>query len=371
MKKGFLLFVLCTCALVLLQNCHDDCDNPNPPANFTGTPDTIVRPFKFPPVVIPAGINLTKEGVYLGKMLFYDPVLSSDSTIACASCHKQEFAFADGGKAFSTNVSSLLTKRNAPPLFNLIWLSNYFWDGRVTALTAQAADALQHEQNFISVNAIPKLEAQPGYVDLFNRAFGQPAGITEEKIQKALAMLMMKLISSESKFDSVQRNQMVFTESERHGFVDLFTKDPALNPNNPGVGADCFHCHASTSASYLTMNDNSFHNNSLQDPMLDKGKGDFTLNPVHDGQFRTPHIRNIAVTGPYMHDGRFTDLRQVINFYNDSLKQQVTTDNLMKFTNQGGLHSLSETDKDDLIAFLNTLTDHRFLTDTAFSNPFK
>ncbi len=375
MKNGLLVFVLCVCSLVLLQNCRDEQDTPSPPADYTGTPDTIFRPFKFPPVEVPVGISLTKEGVYLGKMLFYDPILSSDSSISCSSCHKQEFAFSDGGKTVSTNFFGV-TKRNTPPIFNLVWVDDYFWDGRATALTAQAADALQHEQNFISASGIPKLAANPTYVNLFNKAFGLPAGITEEKIQKALAMFMMKLVSSESKFDSVMRLQQQFSTQESNGFYELFMKDPTLNTANPGVGADCFHCHTSTSASYLTIIDNNFHNNSLQEPISgfqfpDNGKGDITGNQLNNGQFRTPHLRNIAVTAPYMHDGRFATLRQVLNFYNDSLKSSPTVDVNMKFTNQGGLHSLSESDKDDIIAFLNTLTDHRFLTDTAFSNPFK
>lgn len=373
-KRILLLSVFCITAMLLLQNCHDDCDNPEPDSNYTGTPDTIQRPRKFPPVEIPAGITLTKEGVQLGRMLFYDPVLSSDSTIACASCHKQEFAFADGGKALSTNVFGVLTKRNSPALFNLVWMKNYFWDGRVTALTEQAADALQHEQNFISVNAIPKLAANTTYVDLFNRAFGQPAGITEEKIQKALAMFMMKLVSAESRFDSVMRGQGVFTGEENHGFFNLFSKDTG---ETQGFGADCFHCHAaSNSASNLTMIDNNFHNNALDaaasyTDFQDLGMGGFTGNAFDNGRFRTPHIRNIEVTGPYMHDGRFTTLQEVIEFYNSGLKQSITKDPQIKFAHQGGIQYLTQYDKDALVAFLKTLTDHRFLTDTAFSNPFK
>lgn len=377
MKKISLLFFVCGLAsLLLLQNCKPEppVKTPNEPDSlFVGTPDTILAPFKFPAVVIPAGITLTKEGVRLGRMLFYDPVLSSDSTLSCASCHKQEFAFADGGKALSTNVFGNLTRRNTPPLFNLVWMKDFFWDGRASLLTDQIADALQHEQNFISPLAINKLKANPEYLRLFKKAFGRPGEVNDENIKKALAQFMMKLVSADSKFDSVMRFQASFTPEENHGFYTLFMKDTGeLN----GFGADCFHCHAqSASTSNLSLIDNNFHNNALDqantfNDFSDKGRGEVTGNMLDNGKFRTPHIRNIEVTGPYMRDGRFTTLDQVVEFYNSGLKTSPTVDPNMKFVHQGGIRYLTNQDKADLIAFLKTLTDHRFLTDTAFSNPF-
>lgn len=380
MKKTIAFLSLLALALVTLQQCKPDpplCNGNNcndPDSLYIGTPDSIQRPFKFPPVELPAGITLTKEGIQLGRMLFYDPVLSSDSTIACATCHKQQFAFADGGKALSQNIFGF-TKRNTPPIFNMLWSKKFFWDGRASTITAQAMDALHGEQNFMAPAVIPKLEADSTYKALFKKAFGRPGTITEDKIANALAQFMLTLVSAESKFDSVMRGQASFTPEESRGFYELFMKDPLLNTTNPGVGADCFHCHTSTSANYLTMVDNTFHNNALDEGINyvypDKGLGEITGNQFDNGVFKTPNIRNVEVTGPYMHDGRFATLPEVINFYNEGLKNPPNADPNMKFAHQGGLHSLSAQDKADLIAFLKTLTDHKFLTNPKFSNPFE
>lgn len=377
-KVSRLVFILLAILAITLQQCKPDsqvCENNDCEADslYVGTPDTILRPFKFPPVEIPNDINLTKEGVQLGRMLFYDPVLSSDSTVSCASCHKQEFAFADGGQAKSKNVFGVFTKRNTPPLFNLIWFKDFFWDGRTNTLPLQVQDALIHEQNFSASQAIPKLSADSVYSRLFKKAFGRPGDITELKIEKALAQFMMTMISAESKFDKVMRGQATFTPEENRGFYNLFFKDTG---EANGYGADCFHCHASSaSASNLTMLDNNFHNNGLDfagsfTDFVDKGRGDVTGNFLDNGKFRTPHLRNIEVTGPYMRDGRFTTLEQVINFYNDSLQMSPTVDTQLKFAHQGGIKYLTEQDKIDLVAFLKTLTDTAFLHNPKFSNPF-
>lgn len=379
MKKKFFIAVAVffSAVIFLTQSCNrhkTDCPDPNDPDSlYTGTPFTLTKPFKFPNIQMPSGINLTTEGIYLGRMLFYDPVLSSDSSLSCASCHKQQFAFADGGLALSTNVFGL-TKRNSPPIFNMLWQKSYFWDGRAATLDAQAQDAMEHELNFIDPNVIPKLQAKPKYVALFKKAFGRPGDVTREHVSNALTQFMLTLISSESRFDSIMRGQGNFTAEESRGFYDLFRQDPVLNTIEPGVGGDCFHCHFSSTADYLTMTDGNFHNNSIDTSngfqFADNGQGAVTGNQLQNGFFKSPSVRNIEVTGPYMHDGRFTTLEQVVNFYNDSLKPNATQDPLMKFTSQGGLHSLSAQDKADIISFLKTLTDYHFLTDTGFSNPF-
>lgn len=362
---------------LLLQNCKPE---PVPPVNnepdslYAGTPVTLQRPFKFPEIDQAKVQGMTEEGILLGRMLFYDPVLSSDSTMSCATCHKQEFAFSDGGLAKSVNVFGQPTQRNTPPIFNMLWQKDFFWDGRTNSVTEQVRDALIHEQNFNPTTAIQKLEAKADYVRLFKKAFGRPGNITEEKINKAIGQFMFTMISAESKFDRVMRGQEQFTPSESRGFYNLFMKDTG---EIFGFGADCFHCHAaSNSAANLTMIDNNFHNNALNfansfNDFADKGRGAFTGNILDNGKFRTPHIRNIEVTGPYMHDGRFNTLEQVISFYNDSLKTSPTVDPQMKFTHQGGIRYLSEQDKQDLVAFLKTLTDYNFLTDPKFSNPFE
>lgn len=373
LRQIFILFCFLLLGFISFHSCKTDMPLPpvgnEPDSLYVGTPYSITPPqFGFPSIQLPAGNPLTVEGVKLGRMLFYDPVLSSDSSISCASCHKQEFAFADGGKALSQNIFGP-TVRNTPPLFNLVWFKKFFWDGRAATLPIQVEDALLHEQNFIAGQAVTKLQAKPEYVRLFKKAFGRPGDITQPKIEKALEQFMLTLISSESKFDSFQRGQIVLSPSELRGF-NLFLTD------TPSKGGDCFHCHADNSAgTSFTMIDNGFHNNGLDfagsfDDFPDKGLGGANGNQLDNGKFKTPHIRNIEVTGPYMRDGRFTSLEQVINFYNDSLKQSPTLDPFMKTAYRGGLRYLTDQDKQDLIAFLKTLTDRRFLTNPEFSNPF-
>ena len=376
MKKrfGFIFFI----GLVVffgLQDCKHE--NPSaPPPNdpdslYTHTPYTITPPqFGFPPIPSTPLINsMTYEGVQLGRMLFYDPILSSDSVFSCSSCHKQQYAFADSGKVVSANFFGT-TKRNTPPLFNLAWMPAFFWDGRASSLPAQASDAMVHEMNYTSSVAISKLQKNPMYVRLFKHAFGRPGTITDDKIQQALAEFELTLVSSESRFDSVIRGQASFTMSEYNGFYNLFIVDTINH------GGDCFHCHASNSAGNIfTMVDNRFHNNALDSSTTfygfpDLGEGAIDGNELDNGKFKTPQIRNIALTGPYMRDGRFTTLEQVINFYNDSLKESPTVDPFMKTAYRGGLHYLTQQNIQDLIAFFNTLTDHKFVTNPAYSNPF-
>lgn len=373
------LLVLAPLLLLLaaLQNCKPEKSSCNqcsgPDSLYTATPLTLTQPFKFPAIKIPDDNPLTEEGVQLGRMLFYDPILSADSSISCASCHKQEFAFADGGKQFSQNVFGL-TKRNTPPIFNVLWMKDFFWDGRAHTLPLQVEDALVGEQDFSEASIVSKLEKRDDYTALFNKAFGKPCGISQTKIEKALSQFMMTLISADSKFDKVMRGQATFTASEQNGFYNLFMKDTGAAF---GFGADCFHCHAnSSSTSNLTLIDNNFHNNALQTSttftdFADKGKGAITNNQFDNGLFRTPHVRNIEVTGPYMHNGQFATLEEVIEFYNSGLKNSPTVDPQIKAVHQGGLQYLTPQDKADLVAFMKTLTDTAFLNNPKFSNPFK
>lgn len=375
MKRALLLFIPFVLVALLLQQCKPDptvcdtCNTGEPDSLYTGVPVTLTKPFKFPNINLPPGTNLTEEGILLGRMLFYDPVMSSDSSISCASCHKQEFAFSDGGKQFSQNFFGP-TARNTPPLFNLIWMRKFFWDGRADSLHLQAADAMLHEQNFSAAVVVPKLEAKPEYVRLFKKAFGRPGTITEDKISRALMQFMATLISANSKFDKVARNEDVFTPLEARG--DSLFKTDIFSVSQTIDGGDCFHCHSGVGN---TMIDNGFHNNALDevssfDGFPDQGLGKITNSQLDNGKFKTPHIRNIEVTGPYMRDGRFATLEEVIDFYNSGLKNSPTNDPLMKTVHQGGLQTLTGYDKQAMIAFLKTLTDQEFLTNPAHSNPF-
>lgn len=373
-RFGF-IFLSGLALFFLLHDCKPEKPAPaapnDPDSLYVGTPYSITAPYGFPPVPnTPEVKMLTNEGIELGRMLFYDPVLSSDSQFSCSSCHKQQHAFSDSGNVLSKNFFGF-TKRNTPALMNLVWQPAYFWDGRATTLPAQASDAMVHEMNYTSSVAISKIEKNPTYVRLFKHAFGRPGAITDDKIQEALTEFEITLISAESRFDSFVRGQINLTNTEDSGFAFVFLADTIVH------GGDCFHCHASNSAGNIfTMVDNRFHNNALDSSNTfydfpDLGEGAIDGNKLDNGKFLTPQFRNIALTGPYMRDGRFKTLLQVINFYNDSLKESPTVDPFMKTAYRGGLHYLTSSQIQQLIAFMNTLTDYNFVNNPAYSNPFK
>jgi len=371
MKKTIVFIVFGFFTLLLLQNCKPDKNepplNPNDPDSlYVGTTYTIQKPFRFPSISNTYKDSLTVEGIELGRRLFYDKRLSSTGLLSCASCHKQEFAFSDAGNAKSTNVFGL-TKRNAPAIQNLLWAEKLFWDGRSASLAAQAKDAFHGEQNMDIPNAIAYLKTDSIYTRLFRKAFGRPGDITEEKIYLGLQQFMMILISSNSHFDKVQRGEEQFTSSEANGF-QLF-----LDLSR----GDCGHCHVSTGGTTFLMTDNLFRNNGLDsvasnNEYLDKGRGEITANVNDNGKFRDPSLRNIALTGPYMHDGRYQTLDQILNFYSDSVKNSGTVDPLM-FSVVGhpdGNRQFTQQEHDDLLNFLLSLTDTTFTHNPAFSNPF-
>ncbi len=332
-----------------------------PDSLFISTPLTIQKPFRFADIPIPADNPMTEEGVQLGRMLFWDPIVSNDSSLACASCHTPEFNFTDHNKALSRNFTGALTKRNAPPVINLAWHARLFWDGRARSLEELAKDALLNEQGF-GPQYISRLEKREDYVRLFRKAFGRPGNITEDKAAKALAQFMRTMISSESKFDRYMRGQESLSPEEMNGFQIFSTER-----------GDCFHCH--TDGPFLTFTNRTFHNNALDSALnindfRDAGFGGVTGNPDDYGKFKSPTLRNIEFSAPYMHDGRYSTLEQVINFYSDSLRNSPTVDPNMKKINLGGLQ-LSAQEKSDLIAFLKTLSDTTFMNNPKFSDPFR
>ncbi|MCS6818958.1 MAG: cytochrome c peroxidase [Chitinophagales bacterium] len=335
---------------------------PNDPDSlYVGTPYILPRPSppslyrRFP------DSTFTVEGVLLGRMLFWDPILSADSSISCASCHQPRFAFADSGKQFSSNLSGQ-TKRNTSSIQNVIWMKRIFWDGRKNNLEDATEDALIDEQHFVADVAIKRIEKRPEYLPLFKKAFGRPGTITKEKIFRAIAMFMRTVISVNSKFDKSRRGQYLLTPEEQRG-LEIFSTEKG----------DCFHCH--TDGPYLTFTNNGFENNALDSAVThsdfkDIGLGKTTGQLNDYGKFKVPTLRNLSYTPPYMHDGRFRTLEEVIDFYSDSLKFSPTISPLMKKINDGGLR-LTPQEKKDLIAFLKTLDDPEFVNDTAYSNPFK
>jgi cytochrome c peroxidase len=327
-------------------------------------------PYFFPQMPIPADNPLTVDGVALGRFIFYDPILSADSTISCASCHRQELAFADD-KAFSIGIRGQQTLRSAPSLANVgFYLKGLFWDGRVKTLEELSlhpvVDPLEMDNTFEKL--IDDLRAHPQYPERFRKAFGieDRQEISKELMAKALAQFMRTLVSYNAHYDygNWDRGEetQFFTESQLRGKI-LFTTEPVDQTQaHPG----CSHCHNNTAL--LTTNE--FLNNGL-DPALephqfpDPGLGAVTQRPIDYGRFKVPTLRNIELTAPYMHDGRFQTLEEVLDHYSSGGHYSYNLDaNIMPF-------QLSAQDKLDLIAFLKSMTDEKFLQENAFKNPFE
>lgn len=313
---------------------------------------------------IPKDNPTTKEGVYLGRMLFYEKQLSANDLISCASCHKQELAFTDG-KAFSTGVDGSFTKRNSMSLANLLWVRNFFWDGRSKSLEAQAVFPLtdSHEMGQSLSLSATKLSKIPDYTNMFQSAFGTPE-ISGDRILKAIAQFVRTLISADSAYDQYLMGNYVLSKQEQHG-MDLFMTAPS--PQNNIRGANCAHCHG-TPKLFKEL----FHNNGLDTLAKDIGRMGFTGQEIDRGRFRVPTLRNIALTAPYMHDGRFGTLQEVLDHYNEHIQPSETLSPfLAETTNRLGGTSLLLTEDEirDIIAFLHTLTDFTFINNPKFSDP--
>ncbi len=314
---------------------------------------TLVQPYKFP--IFPKGTdkNLTEEGIHLGRMLFYDPILSGDSTMSCATCHVQKDGFSDKRK-FSIGIDGSIGNRQAMPIINVAWMNDLFWDGRAKGVKAQA---LQPVENPIEMKAhwnivVKDLKVNKQYVALFEKAFPNQE-ITKDLAVDAISQFEKTIVSSNSKFDGFLKGQYSLTPSEQRGY-DLFFSEQA----------DCFHCHSGA-----LFTDLMFHNNGLDAIHTDKGLENFTKDSNDRAKFKTPTLRNISYTAPYMHDGRFSTLDDVLNFYSSQVKPSATLDPLMEFSAQGGV-TLNTQEKADLKAFLLLLDDPSFIANEDFSSPY-
>ena len=365
---------LCVPVLVVMTSCDPDDPvepDPNPPGGgqvYTPTPYTLTYPSYFSPMPIPANNPLTEEGIRLGRFLLYEERLSGDNTQSCASCHGSAVAFTDHGNRFSTGIDGIQGTRNAMALQNLGWETSFFWDGRAATLEEQilmpVMDPIEMHEEW--PDALAKLQADPVYPTLFLRAFGTP-GITQERTAKAIAQFLRTMVSSNSKYDRMVRGEELFTVEEQFGF-ELTTYEGGLPPDVPmgQGGADCFHCHPSGGGRFT---DGQIRNNGLDPESLwsDLGLGALTGLPQDRAKFKTPSLRNVSLTAPYMHDGRFQTLEEVIEHYNSGGHASTTVDPNMKYTT-GGLQ-LSAAKKAQLIAFLHTLTDTEFVNDPRFQDP--
>ncbi len=369
MRKLIFLFIACT---TLIVGCKKDPpfkgepDPLDPDSLYVSTPYTlpalITSGLRYRKIISPADNPLTVEGIQLGRMLFYDPVLSADSSVSCASCHKQEHGFGDNID-FSTRVFGQKTTRHGSTLINQGMDRRFFWDGRTTTLELAVEDALKGEQTFTFATSYIRLKNQERYTKLFKKTFGRPGDITEANIHKAIAQFLRSIVSIDSKYDLSLRGQYTLTSDERAGF-NMFTTEKA----------DCFHCHADGPFQTFANQIQLFANNGLDsvssaNDFKDFGLGDFTKNQFDNGRFKIPTLRNIEKSAPYMHDGRFKTLEEVVDFYSSGVKRAPTTDPLMTHAGQGGIQ-LNPTEKTQLIAFLKTLTDVGFETNPAYSNPF-
>jgi cytochrome c peroxidase len=358
-----LRYILLLFTAIIFITCKTEDEQLPPDAVFDDTP-YILSYGSFPEPDLPADNQLTEQGVHLGKMLFYEKMLSKDLMQACADCHRQPDGFSDTTK-FSIGVEGLPGKRQAMPVFNLAWHSNaFFWDGRAPLLRDQALKPIQDplEMNETLENVVMKLSASKEYTDQFIRAFGS-SEITPDKMALAMEQFMFSVVSNNSKYDKSLAGETTLTPSEQRGKDLFFTEYNPFFPDQSG--ADCAHCHGGNN-----FENDQYMNNGLDTDadFADIGREAVTEDPADRAKFKVPSLRNIAVTPPYMHDGRFTTLEQVIDHYNENIKSSSTVDPAILSTQQTGL-LLSESDKVDLVNFLKTLTDETFLNNAEYENP--
>lgn len=328
---------------------------------YTPVPVSLDVPLLFEQLLIdpliPNDNPLTEEGIALGKKLFFERRLSKNNTKSCASCHSPSQAFADI-TTFSVGVDGQLGTRNSMPLFNLAWnfSDRFAWDGKELGLERQAFEPVRNpiELHGNWTEIANKLQQDAEYPTLFLQAFGTST-IDSTLVTKAIAQFERTLISGNSKFDQYLQGTATLTAQELNG-LDIFLREDK---------GDCFHCHGSQNNPLWT--DNDFHNNGLDATFTDLGLGAVTGDPNDNGKFRSPSLRNLAFTAPYMHDGRFATLEEVIDHYSEGIQISPTLDPLIKNAAQGGVQ-LSPSDKADLIAFLLTLTDNEFVNNPAFQN---
>ncbi len=314
----------------------------------TATPLAFTVPAGFPQVELPADNSLTVEGVALGRKLFSDPRLSGNGTQSCASCHAPARAFSDT-VALSRGADGMTGKRNAMPLFNLAWSPSYAWDGSKPRVRDQALAAMTNpvEMHADAMGVVAELSKDAELGRAFAAAFGSRE-ITAERVGRALEQYLLTLVSADSKFDRSLRGEVALTEDEQAGFALFVTE---YDPVRGKRGADCFHCHGGA-----LFSDQGFKNNGIDLVSADEGRAVATGKSSDAGKFKTPTLRNVARTAPYMHDGRFATLKDVVAHYDHGVKRAATLDaNLAKHPDAG--LALTSAEQAQLVAFLKTLTE--------------
>jgi cytochrome c peroxidase len=345
-------FVLAT--IFLYAACKKDPSSPSDPdpepidtSMVEMIPYELVYNLHFPkPEPIPEDNQMFYERIWLGRKLFYDERLSNTGE-SCASCHFQSQGFAmDGVSEADKGLTSL-------PLVNLAWNKNFMWSGRIFG-TLEDVMYVEVTERFHT--DMEKINAIEEYRLMFRKYYGVKT-ITEHDLAKALAQFLRTLISKNTKFDRVLLGQEVLSPQEELGRQLYF-----------GERGDCFHCHT-----ILFTSDNALHVNGLDaeyNKEIDYGYYNVSKNPEDKGRFRTPNLRNIALKNTFMHDGRFSTLREVVEFYNSKVNLVPNIDPVMLKPNRvDGKLNLEEYEIDALVAFLHTFTDYDMIADTAFSNP--
>ncbi|RZM24944.1 MAG: cytochrome-c peroxidase [Pedobacter sp.] len=311
----------------------------------------IVIPSNFPEPVYDLEKNkITKKGVELGRQLFYDGILSVDGSTSCGSCHQQVAGFIQQDHDFSHGVDNRIGRRNALPLANLIFSKSFFWDGGVFDLDLTPVNAIENEVEMGEEldHVLKKLNASALYKNRFKDAYGTDS-ISTNLFLKSLSQFLATMVSANSRYDKYVRKEGVKLEADELEGLKVFTDK-------------CSTCHATD-----LFTDGSFRNNgSTADFRFDKGRQEITLADSDIGKFKVPSLRNVAFTGPYMHDGSIQSLEEVLEHYNSGMKHSATLDPIFTRRAKPGI-SLDLEEKRKLLAFLKTLTDQDFLSNKNFS----
>jgi len=317
------------------------------------------KPTHFPEPVYDFSRNpVTNDGFKLGRKLFFDGILSRDGSVSCGSCHIPTSAFTQHGHDLSHGIDDKLTLRNSLPIMNLAWKREFFWDGGVFDLDLFALAPIEahNEMDEEISNVLQKLRNHPEYPRLFQKAFGT-SEITLSNFLKALSQFQLMAISANSRYDKYKRGETSLSDQELAG-LQIFQEK-------------CASCHKGE-----LFTDMSYRNNGLAVrrfrlngvDTIDIGRERITLNPTDAFKFHVPSLRNVEITRPYMHDGRFRTLQQVLDHYDSGVQDSPTLDPLLKQNNRLGI-PLSQDEKDKLIAFLRTLTDEDFIRNPLLQEP--
>ncbi|AZJ33216.1 cytochrome-c peroxidase [Tenacibaculum mesophilum] len=296
---------------------------------------------------------ITEKGFELGKKLFYEGKLSSDGVVSCAFCHQQKFAFTHHGHQLSHGVEDRVGTRNTPPIQNMAFQKQFSWDGAAFHLDIFPIIPITNpvEMDETVTNILEKLQQDAAYRKLFSQAF-EDGEINADNTFKAMSQFMLMMVSANSKYDKYIRVEKggEFSEQERKG-LELFK-------------SKCASCHTSD-----LFTDDAFRNNGLPiNPEInDLGRMTVTLLEEDKYKFKVPSLRNIELTAPYMHDGRFGSLKSVLNFYATGVQETQNLDPILKNENGTIGIALNEQEKENIIAFLKTLTDEEFITDKRFA----